>query len=218
MGFRFYDKALVEKIKKWTKNTKMRVLSPDEVQRLWNINADDNNDEPLQLPLIALSRDRNIEIQTTGKTPMSFDGIHVESNEKNTLQLNAIPATLSYQLDIYTRRYDEGDEYLRNFIFNFINYPKMTIQVPYNGANLEIACFIQLQSTASDNSDISERLFPGQFTRWTLQLSISPAYLFSAPVNENASIEYEFKEPEFEIQVDSESSGSTGITITEPDK
>ena len=32
-----------------------------------------------------------------------------------------------------------------------------------------------------DNSDIPERLFKTQFTRWTLSVTIDDAYLFSAP-------------------------------------
>ena len=39
-----------------------------------------------------------------------------------------------------------------------------------------------------DTSDISERLFPGQFTRWTLRFDIVGAYLFSLPYVENVSI------------------------------
>jgi hypothetical protein len=35
--------------------------------------------------------------------------------------------------------------------------------------------------TVSDTSSISERIFSGQFTRWTIQLEIQDAFLFSVP-------------------------------------
>lgn len=189
MGVRFYDEALVNRIKSWTKDSNLKVLSPDEVTRLFEIKADESNDEPLVLPFVALSRDRNINIDIAHKTSMSFDGLHVKSNLQKTLQLNAVPISINYQLDIYTRSYEEGDEYLRNFIFFLINYPKLTINIPYNDSNIEYECYINLLNSVSDNSDIAERLFPGQFTRWTLNLSISKAYLFSVPINRNYSID-----------------------------
>ena len=37
----------------------------------------------------------------------------------------------------------------------------------------------------SDTSAISERIFSGQFTRWTIQLEIQDAFLFSTPYRKN---------------------------------
>ena len=66
---------------------------------------------------------------------------------------------------IRPRRFEEGDEYLRNFVFNFVNYPKMTIMLPYNDANIEHICYTRLDNTLSDTSNISQKLFPDAFTR-----------------------------------------------------
>jgi hypothetical protein len=35
--------------------------------------------------------------------------------------------------------------------------------------------------TVSDNSSISERIFSGQFSRWTIQFEVHDAFLFSIP-------------------------------------
>lgn len=185
MGVRYYDDALYEKIQSWVKDPNMRILKVDETKRLFQQRADLGDDKPITLPLIALNRDTSIEILNTNKTPLSYDGSHVGGNEKSTEQLNAIPIQVHYQLDIYTQKYIEGDEYLRNFIFQFINYPKLKITIPYNGSNIVHEAYIKLLSTVSDNSDITEKLFSDQFTRWTLQLELQDAYLFSVPLNLN---------------------------------
>jgi hypothetical protein len=40
-------------------------------------------------------------------------------------------------------------------------------------------------SNVSDTSEISERLFSGQFNRWTIQLEILDAFLYDAPYKKN---------------------------------
>lgn len=188
MAIRFYDEALVNKIQKWTKDNKIKVLKPDEVARLFQIKADENNDKPLKLPLVAISRDKSVEILNTGKKGLSYQGMTLESSEAGKMHLNAIPIKLTYQIDIYTKKYDEGDEYLRNFIFNFINYPRMQVVVPYNGANIVHDANLKLQEIVEDNSDVPQRLFVGEFTRWTLVVDIDDAKLWGAPVMEYVEI------------------------------
>lgn len=110
--------------------------------------------------------------------------------------INVIPIRIGYQLDIYTRYMAEADEYIRNFVFNFVNYPKLKVVLPYNDLNLEHLSNIWLGSNVSDNSDIEEHMFPDQFTRFTLNLEIDDAYLFSLPIQTPATIE----EAEFEVR------------------
>lgn len=197
MAIRFYDEAVYNKIQKWIKDPNMRILKPDEVTRLFQVQADENDDRPLSLPLIALSRESEINIDISTKRNLTFDGIKLIPDElsieeikklTSSAQLNVIPISLNYQLDIFTRHYAEADEYLRNFIFNLVNYPKIKVNIEYNGFHIEQICYIHLMQTISDNSDISERLFPGQFTRWTIQFEIQNAYLFSVPITANKSI------------------------------
>ncbi|MBO5711334.1 MAG: hypothetical protein J6R47_00710, partial [Acholeplasmatales bacterium] len=101
---------------------------------------------------------------------------------------NAIPIGIAYQLDIYTRYLEEADEYARNFIFNIINYPKLTIELPYESQGIKHDANIRITSDIDDNSDIPERLIPGQFTRLTLGINIDDAYLFDVRVKDNLSI------------------------------
>ena len=68
MAISYYDEAIVQKIKSWlADSSKLRVLSPDESNRLIQLTADDTNDKPLKLPVIAISRNKDIELENAIK-------------------------------------------------------------------------------------------------------------------------------------------------------
>jgi hypothetical protein len=119
---------------------------------------------------------------------MTFDGMMFEANKNKSVQLDAIPIDISYQLDIYTRYFKEADEFLRNLTFNIINYPKLTINIPYNDFNIEHNGFIRMSSDIEDNSNIPERLINGQFTRLTFNINIDDAYLWNIKVRDKLKI------------------------------
>ena len=56
MSTSLYDKALVDKLKRWTEGTKVTVVAPDETRILWETIADKKNDKPIQLPLLCLRK------------------------------------------------------------------------------------------------------------------------------------------------------------------
>jgi hypothetical protein len=88
-------------------------------------------------------------------------------------------------LTIYTKTEEEVDEYVRSFLFKLINNPVIKVRLPYNEAELEHIANIRVLSNVSDTSDISERIFVGQFHCWTIQLEIQDAFLFSLPYRRN---------------------------------
>lgn len=189
MGVRFYDEAIYKKISKWVNDPSIRILKPDETQRLFEIKYDnENGDQQLTLPMIALSREKNIEILNTNKHSKTFDGFKTNSNEKSSVQINVVPIEINYQIDIYTKGMAEADEYVRNFVFNIINYPKVKVTLPYNNLNIVHESNIRLDPSIADNSDIKEHMFPDQFVRFTLKFNIDDAYLFSLPARENKQI------------------------------
>lgn len=149
------------------------------------------------MPLITLRKDPTMTVLQTNKKPMTFDGWRRDSEvykDKNgeiygrTSQLNSVPIQLNYQIDIYTRYEEEAEEYLRNFIFNIINYPKLEIEIPYNSSNIKHISNIRLMPDIQNNSDIPERLIPGQFTRYTISINIDDAYLWDYRTKDNAKI------------------------------
>ena len=188
MAVRFYDEALLKKLQGWTAGTQMSVLGVNDTRRLFEVISDKSNDRPLQLPIIALSRGGGFRIDSKYKQPRSYNGSKMVQLADAGVRLNAIPITIDYQIDIYTRHLEEADEYVRNFIFNIINYPKLQIEIPYESCGFVHDANIRLSSDVSDNSDIPERLVPGEFTRLTLGIDISDAYLFDVRVKDNLSI------------------------------
>ena len=186
MACRYYDDILVAKLLKWLPSTStLRVLGPSESKRFFELTADDAKDHAFKLPLITLSRHKDIELLSTVKSPKSYDGLKLLSTPESTLQFNVIPIKLLYDLTIYTKTEDEVDEYVRNFLFKLINNPVIKVQIPYNDSNIEHVANIRVLSSVSDTSDISERIFPGQFYCWTIQLEIQDAFLFSLPYRQN---------------------------------
>lgn len=190
MAVRFYDEALLKKFQKWTADTQVQLTGVNETRKLFEVVADKNNDKPIQLPLIALSRNGGYTIQEKYKQPRSYNSnefIRMQDANSGAL-LNAIPIGISYQIDIYARHLAEADEYARNIVFNIINYPKLNIEIPYEDSGLTHDANIRLITDVEDNSDIPERLISGQFTRFTIGIDIDDAYLFDVRIKDNLSI------------------------------
>ena len=193
MSATLYDKALTEKIRNWTKNTNIVITSPDETKRIFEYKADITDDKPIELPLITIRRNPRMTVLNTSKQPMTFDGWKRNNNGEKGDMLNGIPIQLNYSIDIYTRFLEEAEEYVRNFVYNIINYPKLFIEIPYNDSKYIHNANIILNSDINDNSDIPERLMPGQFTRKTIEIIIDDAYLFDYRTKDTWRIEAEVK-------------------------
>ena len=193
MSLKLYDTALENKLRKWLNNEKLTITGPDETRRLFQWKADTTKDQPIQLPLVSISRNHTISILNTSKRPMTFDGYTIAASKAGIKSLSAIPISLGYVINIYTRFLSEGDEYLRNFLFNIINYPQLEVQIPYNDSTETHISNIRLQGEVEDNSDIPERLIPGEFTRFTIGITVDDAYMWSVPIRGNIAIETETK-------------------------
>lgn len=187
MAISYYDEAITQKIKNWlADSSKLRVLSPDESSRLIQLAADDSNDKPLKLPIIAISRNKDIEIESAIKQNRSFDGFILDKDEKTamTVHMNVIPVKTTYQIDIYTKKRIEADEYVRQYLFKLINNPQIIIEIPYphrDNCVLRHTANLRVLNTISDTSDIPTHVFAGQFYKWTIQLELQDGFLFSIP-------------------------------------
>ena len=188
MSVELYDEALLEKLKNWTQDTNIHVFGVNESSRVFSVVADTTNDRPIELPLIVLSRPGGFTIKDKYKQPKSYNGTLVAYNDTVGARLNVIGIDIPYQIDVYTRYQSEADEYMRNIVFNIINYPVVTVEIPYHDLGVTHVSNIRLISDVEDNSDIPERLIPGQFKRYTLGINIDDAYLFDIRVKGNLRI------------------------------
>lgn len=188
MAISYYDDAVTAKIKGWlADSSNLRVLNPDETKRVVELHAEDSGDKPLQLPLLAISRSKELEIINTIKQNKSFDGLVIKKDEANatTVHMNVIPVKTLYQLDIYTKKQLEADEYVRQFLFKLINNPQIIVEIPYNNYIIKHNANLRVLNSVSDTSDIPTHLFAGQFYRWTIQLELQDGFLFSIPYKKN---------------------------------
>jgi hypothetical protein len=191
MAISYYDEAITQKIKNWlADSSKLRVFSPDESSRLIQLMADDSKDKPITLPVITISRNKDIELESAIKQNKSFDGfiIDKDASTATTVHMNVIPIKTTYQLDIYTKKRIEADEYVRQYLFKLINNPQIIIEIPYphrDNCVLRHTANIRVLNTISDTSDIPTHVFAGQFYKWTIQLELQDGFLFSVPRRRN---------------------------------
>lgn len=188
MSVSLYDNALLAKFNKWTAGSPVLLTGVNETTRLFEVLSDKSNDKPIQLPLIALSRPGGYTISNKNKRPLTFNAHTFQITESRGAKVNVVPIEISYQIDVYARYLEEADEYARNLVFNIINYPKLTVALPYENLGITHDANIRLASDVDDNSDIPQRLISGQFTRFTMTLNIDDAYLFDVRVHDNVSV------------------------------
>lgn len=188
MSIKLYDDALLSKLRNWTLDTHITLTGVDESTRLFSTILDQNNDQPVKLPLIALTRPGGFVIEDKYKQPKSYNGFTVANSYEKGAKLNAIRISIPYQLDVYTRYQEEADEYIRNIVFNIINYPVVKIEIPYHDLGISHDSNIRLASDVEDNSSVPERLISDQFKRYTIDIVIDDAYLFDVRVKDNLRI------------------------------
>ena len=113
-----------------------------------------------------------------------------ESMDSKLAVLNAIPIKLTYYIDVYTRYQKENDLYMRNLIFNFVNYPTFQIRFNYNSIPIEHNGNIILGETVSTDSP-SIKLFADQICKQTLTISIEDAYLWDTRLHSTLGLSEE---------------------------
>lgn len=177
MSVTLYDKALVDKFKRWTKDTNLHVYTPENARRLTEVLSDERRDKPIQLPILSIVRQPGYEIVNANKKTLSYDGHLLGATEEKSLTLNAVPINILYQIDIWTRYLSEADEYMRNLIFNIINYQDLIINIPYNNYIIPHRSNIRIITDVLDTSDNIPKLVADQCAKLSIGISIDDAYI-----------------------------------------
>lgn len=184
-----YDIALTEKLKRWTEQTDIHVYSPEESNTVFALQADIHNDKPVSLPFIRISRPGGYTIINYNKKALTYDGFTLDASLEKGVQLNAIPISISYQIDVYARYLTEADEYMRNLIFNIINFPMLKIQVPYRDLKISHDSAIRIMDNkVYDNSNATGSLDPKSLARLSIAVNIDDAYIWDVRVRNNVQI------------------------------
>lgn len=173
---------------RWVEGTEVSLISPDETTRLFEVVADTHSDTPIKLPMITLRKNNSYSVLVPIKRPMSYNGVRLKSTDGRNEQLTMIPISLQYQIDVYARHYREADEYMRNMVFNIINYPELQIEIPYENIKRNHVANIRIITDIMDNSAIPQRLNIGQFTRLSVGVSIDDAYLWDVRIKDTLRI------------------------------
>lgn len=176
-----YDESMLAKIKSWTDRADVRVYNVNGGNEFFETIADNTSDATIKLPLITFRRG-GYTILNVNKKPLTYCGLTVTADDGSIQILNAIPINLAYQFDIYARKYKEASMLARDLIFNIINNPTLEVTIPYNEVNYKHYANLRLSDSVEDSSGIPERLEFAQFTRFTLNVYIDDAYLWSAPI------------------------------------
>ena len=83
MSVTLYDNALLKKLQGWTRDTAITLTGVDESTRLFSSIMDQQNDKPIQLPLIALSRPAGYTLLRRYKHPRTHNGLRfIQTKDK----------------------------------------------------------------------------------------------------------------------------------------
>ena len=175
MSVELYDKALLDKMNKWTKDTPVTLVNPQDDETLFKQIADTQNDKSLKLPIIALTRPMGYEILNINRKPIGYAGMLIDYSTGKSLRLNAIPIKVEYLIDVYARYKDEAYAIARNLVFNIMNYPSVQVVLPYHGADYVHNSNIRLNPSINDTTE-GMGFAKGQITRLSIGLNIDDAY------------------------------------------
>ena len=176
--FYLYDTAIVEDLRSIFDDDKIFICPPDRVfATIGRLSEDD-----VKLPMISVVRTGTS--LGNSQHSMRFTGgllsIDPQTNENTKLQ--AIPITINYQLDVWTKHREENDNIVRELLFYYMTHPTLLVDIPY-GSNLKHNFNIFFDSNIEDNSDISDHVNRGEYFRQTLSIYTDDAYLWKTTVN-----------------------------------
>ena len=176
--FYLYDTAIVEDLRSIFDDDKIFICPPDRVfATIGRLSEDD-----VKLPMISVVRTGTS--LGNSQHSMRFTGgllsIDPQTNENTKLQ--AIPITINYQLDVWTKHREENDNIVRELLFYYMTHPTLLVDIPY-GSNLKHNFNIFFDSNIEDNSDISDHVNRGEYFRQTLSVYTDDAYLWKTTVN-----------------------------------
>lgn len=198
VGIYAYDMALIEDLrtrfnlkKDGTPKTNNNVYITN-AENVFEIIGDVSNDE-IKFPLISLVRtgwsisDEKPEMMTKAGALKDVK-IGDKDGKLKQIRLQAIPISINYQIDVWTRTRIDNDAVTRELVWYYTLNPQLLVEIPH-GLNMTHPFNIFFESEIEDNSDIVEHINRGQYFRQTLGLYINDAYLWRSSVKNVTTVE-----------------------------
>lgn len=160
-------------------------------------NISDITKDKLQLPLLNVERS-GVQVQSVRNSYMNHIGLGFTKDgqicdphkTEPDYRLQAVPMTINYIIDIWTRDRKTNDNIFRELVMYLVDNPELLVQIPY-GADLYHKFNLFLEETVNDNSDIVNHPSTGTVFRTSINAYTDDAYLFRTPGAQSYSMKYE---------------------------
>lgn len=198
-----YDESLINKFNSIFSNSKKKIYITN-TEDVFNLEAYLKDNDTVKLPIISIVRS-GTSLSDNRPHYMKFNGLVSKLEEGDiATHIKAIPIRISYQIDVWTESRLENDLIVRELVFYFSTNPTLSINIPYNNANVEHVFNIFIDNDIEDNSDISEHKNRGRYFRQTLVFYTDDAYMWKADKDKLAIVD--------EIVLDVKNDGSSDYT------
>lgn len=167
-----YDTSIVNKFRSLFDDSRITIMPPDVLFRfVANLKQDE-----VKFPLIALTR-LGYVLNSLSRGPASYQGVGILDADGKRKELQFIPATINYQLDVITQDRSDNDECVEELLFYLINHPTLEVNI-LKGANITHVFSMFLNADIVDNSDIESHMSRGEYFRSTMTFSVPDARLW----------------------------------------
>lgn len=186
MSVNNYDVAIIEDLRQILQDDRIHIVPPENFFRLL---ARIDNDK-VEFPAISVVR-RGWSLSDSHPHMMKFDGTLLShDNEANEyIRLQAIPISISYQMDVWTKTRLENDNIMRELIFYYSTHPTLNVKVPYGQKTYYHKFNVFFDSDIEDNSDIANHMNTGEYFRQTISFYTDDAYLWKSSSRGPTTIE-----------------------------
>lgn len=187
MSVYLYDKAIANRLESVLTNVKGINVVPAE--RAFTKSFDEN-DNP-ELPAVSIYREGFSLKQDTRNMTAYKKGRNEVDTQGTLFNTKALPLSIRYQIDVWTRTREQNDELSRDIIWFFTLYPEHKITVNYGGFVRDIKFNTFLELDITNNSQISEFENRGQYYRSTMGVIVDEAQLFMVSSQNKLNFEFE---------------------------
>ena len=174
MSVYFYDKAITDRIRTVIGDPDVHIITSEKMFT----KSKDAHDDP-EMPAISLYRS-GFSLSTLNKNIVMYRrGRYERDPETHSLYFTqALPISITYQVDVWTRTREQNDEFVRELLWYFTLFPEHRIQLTYENFNQSVGFNVFLGDQVIDNSEINEFENRGQYYRSTFEISVDEAQIF----------------------------------------